>query len=102
MCFCCFAYLQFLIFTFCFECRNFYRTVCLTKPDLSAILKAHCTALGLRAPKTLSDRLRTVVELSHQQIPRQKFHEVNLPAVLFAASLAAQKRRAKVKITIKS
>ncbi|CAK8694917.1 unnamed protein product [Clavelina lepadiformis] len=75
--------------------RSLFRTIRLVKPDISSILKAHCTALGLRAPKALADRLRTLVDLSHQQIPRKHHHEVNLPAILFAANLAAQKRRAK-------
>nr|CAB3238692.1 dynein heavy chain 8, axonemal-like [Phallusia mammillata] len=75
--------------------RSFYRTTHLIKPDLSAILKAHCTALALRAPRLLADRLKTLLELAQQQLPPERHHLTNLPSVLIALNLAAQKRRSK-------
>ncbi|XP_077973667.1 uncharacterized protein LOC120348568 isoform X2 [Styela clava] len=77
--------------------RSLYRTVSIIKPDMSAILKAKCTALGLRSPKALADRLKTLVELSHQQLPRSssQHHEVSLQSLLSALTLAAQKRKAR-------
>ena len=69
----------------------------MSKPDLGVILKVNCSALGLRYPKVLADRLRNVLDLSHQQIPRARYHEVNIESIILALNLAAYKRKAKVR-----
>lgn len=82
--------------------RSLYRNVSIVKPDLTALLKAKCTALGLRSPKSLADRLRCLAELSYQQIPRPtgQHHEVSLQAIIASLISAALKRKARVYIQI--
>lgn len=45
-----------------------FRQVSLARPDFGLVIKAKCSALGLKAPAVLSLRLRLVAELTKDQL----------------------------------
>ena len=50
------------------DIKSNFRQVSLVRPDFGLVLKAKCSALGLKAPSVLSLRLRLVVELTKDQL----------------------------------
>ncbi len=50
------------------DAKLLFRTVSLTMPDASLILKARCAAYGFRSPKVLADRLKMVAQQCREQL----------------------------------
>jgi hypothetical protein len=50
------------------DIRVIFRQVNLVQPDFGIILKAKCSAYGLKFPAVLANRLKTVAELSGDQL----------------------------------
>ena len=50
------------------DLRANFRQVSLVRPDYCLVLKAKCSAYGLKAPTVLSQRLKLVTELARDQL----------------------------------
>ncbi|XP_051780690.1 uncharacterized protein LOC114649411 [Erpetoichthys calabaricus] len=69
-----------------------FRTVSITLPGYSLILKAHLTALGFKSPKMLSHRLQLVTDLIKHQLPEKIHHHFSLASLKVVLHRAAQKK----------
>nr|XP_014351636.1 PREDICTED: dynein heavy chain 8, axonemal-like [Latimeria chalumnae] len=74
------------------DVRAIFRTVSLTAPDYTVLLKGKLSALGFKYPKVLANRLQLVTELVTEQLP-QKYHSCfGLQTLWSVINWAAQKR----------
>ncbi|XP_041109797.1 dynein heavy chain 8, axonemal-like [Polyodon spathula] len=71
-----------------------FRTVSLTAPDHSVILRANLTAFGFKSPKMLAHRLQFVTELVKDQLPEKVHHHLSLSSLVPVLKRAAQKKGA--------
>ena len=50
------------------DVRVLFRQINLVRPDMTVVLKAKCSAYGMKAASTLAMRLRLVAELARDQL----------------------------------
>ena len=50
------------------DLRTYFRPVSLIRPDFALVLKAKCSALGLKSPGILALRLKLVADLTRDQL----------------------------------
>ena len=50
------------------DVKALFRHVSLVRPDVALVLKAKCSALGLKAPSVLSARLKIIMDLAKDEL----------------------------------
>ncbi|XP_066569884.1 dynein axonemal heavy chain 8 [Amia ocellicauda] len=71
-----------------------FRTVSLSAPDHSMILRGNLTALGFKSPKMLTHQLQLVTQLVQEQLSETLHHHFSLSTLVSVVQRAAQKKEA--------